>query len=489
MKRVDWADLHGWSVEREASTPLFRQLYLQVRAAIAAQRVRPGTRLPSTRLLASRLGVARASVVAAYEELLAEGYVTGRTGSGTYVSEALPAPVGDGRRASRPHALREAPLPEHARVFESLLPQRGPAVPAPFATGRTTVDNRTLEAWRRISHRALRDFSPVHLGYTDPAGLPELRAVLCDYLQAARAVRCDPEQIVITNGTQQAIDLAIRVLLRRGDDVWLEDPCYLLTHGALVAAGMRVRPIPVDGEGIDVRAGRRLAPRARAAYVTPSHQYPLGVTLSMPRRLALLEWAQATGAWIIEDDYDSVFRFEGRPLASLQGLDESARVIYAGSLNKVLFPGLRMGYAVVPRALLPAYVNLRNLTDRHPASFNQTVLAQFMAEGHFAAHLRRTRLAYQAARDALTRALARGAGDVLTFSPPEQGMHGVAYLRAGHSDAALVAGAQREGLATRALSRTYLQAPPRQGLILGFSGYSPAALTRAAGRLAQVARQ
>ncbi|HEX7928782.1 MAG TPA: PLP-dependent aminotransferase family protein, partial [bacterium] len=367
--RSQWADITPWAVERAAPTPVFRQVYLQVREAILSQALSPGARLPSSRQLSLRLRVARASVVAAYEELLAEGYITGRSGSGTYVAEGLPTPAKVSR--VRPHPAREANLPDHARVFEQLLPTARSTSTQPFTTGRTSVDNRTIAAWRRLSQRALRDFGAVHLGYADPRGLSALQAAVCDFLRAARAVRCEPDQIVITSGTQQGIDLAIRVLLRPGDPVWLEDPCYLLTHGALVAAGMHPVPVPVDDQGMDVAAGLQRAPRARAAYVTPSHQYPLGVTLAMPRRLALLDWAHRTGAWIIEDDYDAVFRYGGRPLASLQGLDEGQRVIYVGSLNKLLFPGLRLGYAVVPRALLPAFVNLRNLTDRHPPTFVQ----------------------------------------------------------------------------------------------------------------------
>jgi len=400
----------------------------------------------------------------------------------------LPEPVG----RPRPRvagAARTAPLPEHARVFEELLEFGRPSDPVPFGTGRTLVDERTSEIWRRLSQRALRSLGPAHLGYSDPRGLPELRAAVCDFLRAARAVRSEPDQVVITSGTQQAIDVAIRVLLRPGDQVWMEDPGYPLTHGALVAAGAAVRPVPVDGQGLDVERGIATAPRARMAYVTPSHQYPLGVVLSMARRMALLAWARAEGAWIVEDDYDSVFRYAGRPLASLQGLDDSGRVIHVGSLNKMLFPGLRMGYAVVPRALLPAFVNVRNLIDRHPASVTQVVLAEFMREGYFTAHLRRTRQAYERARDVLVAGLARGAAGLLSARAPEQGMHLTAYLADGASDVGLEQAARRDGVAARALSRTYLRARRRPGLILGFTGYAPHAIAQAARRLGRTAAE
>jgi GntR family transcriptional regulator/MocR family aminotransferase len=373
-------------------------------------------------------------------------------------------------------------------VFEQLLDFGRPNDPMPFSTGRCSVDDRSAETWRRLSQRSLRALGPAHLGYSDPRGLPELRAAVCEYLRAARAVRCEPDQIVITSGTQQAVDLAIRVLLRPNDEVWIEDPCYLVTHGALVAAGMRARPIPVDDHGLDVARGLRIAPRARAVYVTPSHQYPLGVVLSMARRMALLDWARATGAWIVEDDYDSVFRYAGRPLASLQGLDDDGRVIHTGSLNKMLFPGLRMGYAVVPRGVLPAYVNVRNLVDRHPATVNQAVLAEFMREGHFTAHLRRTRLVYERARDALAEELARRATDHLALEVPEQGMHLTAFLREGISDLAVERAARAGGVAVRAISRTYLRAPRRSGLILGFTGHATHAIRGAAIRLVEIVR-
>ena len=218
----------------------------------------------------------------------------------------------------------------------------------PFNTGRTLIDARTAETWRSLTHRAVRRLGPDDLGYADPAGLIALRTNICDYLRAARAVRCEPDQIVITAGTQQALDIAIRVLLAPDDDVWVEDPGYPLTHAQLLLAKVRPHAIPVDGEGLIVDAGRRAAPRARAVFVTPSHQFPTGVAMSMTRRLELLAWARESGAVIIEDDYTSEFRYSGPPLASLQGLADSEQVIYVGTLNKALFPGLRLGYAVVP---------------------------------------------------------------------------------------------------------------------------------------------
>jgi GntR family transcriptional regulator / MocR family aminotransferase len=460
-----WADLYAWQLDRASRTPLTRQIYMQVRSAVLSGVLRPGTRVPSSRTMAAKLGVARASVVLAYEHLLAEGYVESRHGSGTFIANDLTGLAS--RRRIAPRARRRA-------------------VPT---SARTLIDARTAETWRSLTHGAVRRLGANDLGYTDPAGLAELRGSICDYLQAARSVRCDPEQIVITAGTQQAIDIAIRVLLAPGDEVWVEDPGYPLTHAQLLLAKARPHPIPVDAQGLVVGAGLRTAPGARAAFVTPSHQFPTGVALSMARRLELLAWARQSGAFIVEDDYTSEFRYSGPPLASLQGLDDSEQVIYVGTLNKALFPGLRIGYAVVPRALLQAFVGARYLMDRQPATLQQAVVCEFMQQGHFAAHIRRMRQLYREQRDALAATLIRRAADWLDVAVPDQGMHLVAYLRDGRSDIAVEAAAQRAGIVVRAISRFYRAASPRAGLMLGFSGFPRQLIVPAAAQLARLVAQ
>jgi GntR family transcriptional regulator/MocR family aminotransferase len=487
VRAASWADLYGWQIDRASATPLFRQVYLQMRAAILSRHLGAGTKLPSTRDLAAELGVARASVVAAYEQLLAEGCIAGKVGSGTYISSDLPEPIdGASRRLQRPAA---APRLQAARELPTFPDAMVESEDRPFSTARTLMDARTVEVWRRLTQRAFRSFAPIHRGYSDARGLAELRQAICDYLQAARAVRCEPDQIIVTAGTQQAIDIALRVLLAPGDEVWVEDPGYPMTQAALVAAGARLRPIPVDAHGIDVAAGIRLAPKARAVFVTPSHQYPLGVVLSMGRRLELLAWARESGAFIIEDDYHSEFRYGGRPLASLQGLDEGQRVIYVGTLNKVLFPGLRLGYVVVPPVLLQAFVATRYLMDRQPPTLAQTMVTAFMREGYLAAHIRRMRLLYRAQRDLLVAELGRRLGDDVAVAAPDQGMHLVAYLRRGLGDVAVARAAREAGVISRPISRMYRDAPARQGFLLGFTGYPRQVLLPAAARLADVVRQ
>ncbi len=455
---------------------MIRQVYDQVRSAIHAGALKPGGRLPSSRDLARRLGVARASVVAAYDQLLAEGYAEGRTGSGTYVSGDL-----SGVLDIRPGAE----LAPAARSRSSAVPAP-PELAQTFSNGRTLMDARALDGWSASTRRALRNLTPEHFGYSDPAGDPRLRAAVADYLRAARGVVCEPDQVVITTGAQHAVDLAVRLLLKPGDRVWLEDPGYASTWSALTAAGADAVAVPVDRSGLVVQAGVARAPDAKAAFVTPSHQYPLGVALSMGRRLELIAWARQTGAWILEDDYASEFRYAGAPLASLQGLDGGERVIYVGTLNKALFPGLRLGYLVAPRALARAFADLRRLADRQPPTITQAITLDFMESGQFAAHIRRRRLAYRAQRDALAEALERRLGHLLEPDVPDQGMHLIAYLKDGRPDVEVEAAALANGVVARAISPLFHDLAPRTGLMLGFTGFPVRAMDGGVARLAAV---
>jgi len=483
MQQSSWAEIYPWRPPG-AGEPVIRQVYDQVRQAIHAGALAPGGKLPSSRGLATHLGVARASVVAAYDLLQAEGYIEGRRGSGAYVAGDL-----SGVLEVRPPAAvaQAAPSPEPpARVRElaDLALPAGGREPQAFTNGRTLMDARALDAWSRATRRALRTLEPLHFGYTEAAGMPELRAEIAAYLRAARGVICEPAQVVVTAGAQHAADLAARILLEPGAPVWVEDPCYEPTWRALTAVGARLHPIPVDRSGLDVAAGLAIAPRARMAFVTPSTQYPLGVTLSLARRLELIAWAREAGAWIVEDDYASEFRYSGPPLASLQGLDGGERVIYVGTFNKSLFPGLRLGYLVAPPPLAAAFATARALADRQPPTITQAIVLEFMRSGEFAAHIRRRRLAYRAQRDALVAALRARLGGTLAVEAPDQGMHLMAFLQPGISDLAVQAAAAARGIVARAISGFYHDAPPRSGLLLGFSGFPPEAMAPAAARLA-----
>ena len=482
--RRGWADLYAFEIDRASSAPVFRQIYLQLRSAILSGTLRPSTRLPSTRELASRLGVSRSAVVSAFEQLLAEGYAVGKTGAGTFIASGFPEPFAPAaRRKPRPAVSSAAAA--FSRKPGGDLDVTSQNDERPFNLGRTLIDARTAELWRKLSARSLRSFGREHLGYADPRGIVELRRAVCDYLQAARGVRCDAEHVVVTAGTQHALDIVIRVMPEPDRPVWIEDPGYSLTRLALAAANVKVVPVPVDQHGIDVAEGIRRAPGARAVFITPSHQFPKGVALSMARRLELLAWARETGAFIIEDDYASEFRYGGRPLASLQGLDDAGRVIYVGTLNKALFPGLRLGYAVVPPSLMRAFVTARYLMDRQPSTFCQAVVTDFMEEGHFASHLRRMREAYRSQRDTLVASIRRRLSEYLTVDPPDQGMHLVAYTRRGQSDVTLQRAARQHGVVVHAMSRLYVEAPAQSALMLGFSGYPRQLIAPAIGRLAR----
>ena len=478
---MSWADVYPWQVPAPGE-PVIRHVYDQVRGAIHAGALRPGERLPSSRDLATELTVARASVVAAYDQLLAEGYAAARKGSGTYVSDDLSGVLD----LKRPPPARPAAAPADinpAYLTDASLPPLSPFAQT-FSNGRTLMDARALDAWSKSTRRALRTLDPVHFGYSDPAGEMPLRAAIADYLRAARGVVCEPGQVIVTSGAQQAVDLSARLLLKPGDPVWLEDPGYQPTWHALTAAGADITAVPVDRSGLVVKAGIAAAPAARAAFVTPSHQYPLGVALSMGRRLELIAWARAARAWIVEDDYAAEFRYEGAPLASLQGLDGGERVIYVGTLNKALFPGLRLGYLVAPRALAEPLAAIRRLADRQPPTITQAITLDFLQSGQFAAHIRRRRLAYKAQRDALAAALNRRLGHILEPDVPDQGMHLIAYLKDGRSDLEVEAAAEAKGVIARAISRLYHRQPPRSGLILGFTGFPASAMDAGVARLA-----
>jgi GntR family transcriptional regulator / MocR family aminotransferase len=481
------------ALDAQNGSPLYRQLYEALRRAILAGQLKPGTRLPSTRELAEDLRVSRNTVMNAYEQLLAEGYVEGQTGSGTYVSRLLPeellharaVPGRAPRAASKGRALSKrgqmlAATPVNvARVT-------GPS--RPFRPGSPAIDAFPFELWSRLVARHWRRPRRDLLNYGEPGGYHPLREAIAAYLGAARAVRCEPGQVIVVAGAQQALDLAARVLTDAGDAVWVEEPGYLGAKGALTAAGARLVPVPLDEEGLSVEAGARLAPSARLIYASPSHQYPSGVTMSLSRRLALLEWAGRAGAWVIEDDYDSEYRYEGRPLGALQGLDREQRVVYLGTFSKVLFPALRIGYVVVPPDLVDAFCAARALADRHSPTVEQAVLADFLNEGHFARHIRRMRALYAERQAALVAAGREELGGLLELKPADAGLHLTGLLPAGRSDLEASRAAESLGVDAQPLSAFYLRRPARGGLVLGYAAYDEREIREGVRRLARALR-
>lgn len=482
MRRGSLADLLHVQLDRAGGPSLVRQIVDQLGAAVRTGAIPGGTRLPATRSLGLSLRVSRSSVVAAYEQLAAEGYVSGRGGSGTYVSGDLPdqrprRPPNAARTASCPGALPAGLSPE-GRAAAAFAAAMQPTLAVPFATGAPSADARSALAWRRcvLRHVAGSDAAP----YGDPRGLAALRAAMTAHLRATRSVDVAGGSLLVTSGAQGAVSLAARVLVGPGDPVWVEDPCYLPTIAVLRAIGARILAVPVDADGFDIQAALRLEPRARAAFVTPSHQYPTGAVLSMPRRLALVAWARREGGWIVEDDYDGEFRYAGRPLAALQGIGAADRVVYAATVSKALSPGLRLGCALVPRDLEAVFAAARFAGDREPPALTQAALADFMAEGHFAAHIRRQRVAYRARRDACVSVLRETFGDDAAPTVPDQGMHLTLRLRDGIDADAVEAAAAARGVVARSIPKLALAARMPPSLMLGFAGFDDGALLKAA---------
>ncbi|NHL69849.1 PLP-dependent aminotransferase family protein [Burkholderia ambifaria] len=471
-----------------AAGDLSRQLAQALRDAVRRGNVRPGDTLPSTRLLAASLEVARGTVVDAYAQLVAEGFLESRGGAGTRVANALaePPPAGE-PAAARPRAAH-AGLPEPAATFARIAREFRPLPAAPFAisvpVGLTAPD----DIWRRLGNRLRARGAGAPSGYADPQGALPLREAIADYVRRSRSVRCSADQVVITSGTQQGLHLASQVLLGAHDRAWVENPAYRGITALLESTGRRdamVR-VPVDADGIDVEAGIRVAPDARAAFVTPSHQYPLGMPMSMARRNALLGWARTHQAWVVEDDYDSELRYEGYPFPSLQGLDPD-RVVYLGTFSKILFPSLRLGYVIAPDDLVPAFCGARVLMDRHAPTADQHVLAAFIAEGHLDRHIRRVRGVYAEQRALLIDTLdARLPRERAWVQPGDQGMHVVLWLAAGIDDLDVAARAAQAGVAVRAVSPMFAPGTERPGLVLGFGGFDRARMEAAAQRLADV---
>lgn len=504
-------------LDRTSPRPLHEQVTGQLRRLILRGALPPGTRLPPSREAARELGVSRKLVVLAYEQLRAEGYLEARVGSGTRVRPSLPAhllrpemrsgPAGSPASGSSAPAspasastsprppLRTAATPppprlsrQGARLAASRkVPDRAPVVRGAFRPGTTSPGDFPVRTWTRISGALWRDQGPALIHYGDGRGLPALREAIADHVRRYRAVRCTSAQVMVTSGSQQALDLVARMLVDPDDPVGLEEPGYRGARLALSAAGAHLHPIPVDGEGLrvpDASAGEPPLPPLRLVYTTPSHQYPLGTTLTLERRLRLLEWARETGAWIVEDDYDSEFRYESRPLPALQGLDDAGRVIYVGTLSKVLAPGLRVGFLVLPEALVEPFRAARAAVDVHSPLVLQATMAEFIQQGHLERHIARLRGVHDERRETLRAALTTRLGGLLELVGGEAGLHLTALLPRGVDDRRISVLAGHRGIEAPALSDYCLGAPERTGLVLGYGGVAAGEIPAAVDRLA-----
>jgi GntR family transcriptional regulator / MocR family aminotransferase len=473
---------------RKTNGPLYRRVYHALKSTIREGRLAAEARLPSTRALAADLRVSRNTVMLAYEQLLAEGYVVSRNRATASVASTLPMSAAPSSSRPKPGSL--PPLSAYARRLTTLLgtPPTRPSrsdLRYDFRYGEPSIDEFPREIWRRLLAARARRPARDAFGYADPAGHAPLRAALAEYLKRARGVVCEPDQIVITSGSQQGFDLAARVLLDPGEVAVVEEPHYPGVTIPFEAAGARLAYTPVDSGGLQTR---RLPARARVAYVTPCHQFPTGVIMPLERRLALLAWAARAGSWVIEDDYVSEFRYEGHPLEALQSLDRDGRVVYVGTFSKTLFPALRVGYLVLPTSLVSSFVAAKWAADRFSATLAQEALADLITTGQFERYLRRAGNRNAAKRRALIGALRQHFGDRVEIAGENTGVHLVVWLNdvRPRDLSAVIARARAAGVGLYSVAPFYTSPPPRAGLLFGYASLTEAEIRAGVRRVAEV---
>ncbi len=465
--------------ERPPHSTLTRWLYQELRRAILERRLPPGARLPATRDFAVQYGVSRGTVVTVFELLQAEGYLIGRVGAGTRINERLSQDVLK-KPALQPR-IRKLPLP--IRGLSTSRPAR------PFRPYEPALSEFPVEIWARVAGRRLRRASASLLAGGDPRGYAPLRQAIAAYLGSSRGVNCSADSVVMVSGVQQGLDLIARLLIKPGDAVWVEDPGYFGAVAAFRQAGATIIPVPVDEGGLSVSQGENLCKSPKGAYLTPAHQFPLGMAMPVERRIAALKWARETGAFLIEDDYDSEYRFDGRPMPALQGLDKGGSVIFLGSFNKVLFPSLRSGYLVLPPALLDPLLALRLGVDFHPPSLDQAILCDFMTEGHLGRHIRRMRDMYASRLAALQHQARRYLAGLLDVSPVQAGLNTAGFLRNGMVSRQAEEVAANHGIEAPGLDRFTLGRKQVEGLLLGFAAFDEREIRRGIVTLAAALEQ
>lgn len=467
---------------RSRHQTLTNWLYGELRSAILDGRLAPGARLPSSRDFASQYDLSRGTVVSVLERLQAEGYITSRVGFGTWVNRVEP-PRPARQATSTPAYIRrvfstyERPQPWIDQAFVEGIRS--------FRIGVPAINEFPSEIWGRLAADRGRNFGSWLKEGADRHGYRPLRDAIAEYLRTSRGVRCTADQIVIVSGIQQALDLLARLLLKHGDPIWMEDPGYFGARIAFDNVGARMIAVPVNDEGLSVSAGMKICPGAKGAYVTPAHQFPLGVTMSLERRMALLSWAARAGAFVIEDDYDSEYRFEGAPVPALQSLDNHSSVIFIGSFSKTLFPALRVGYVVLPAQLVDPFVALRYRTDFRNSSFDQAVLCDFIVDGHLARHLRRMRILYAKRLESFAEGARQYLGGLLEISNVRAGLCTIGYLKNGMTSRQAEELAAAQGVEVLAVDRCTLRCPDPNALLLGFGGFDELALRQGLIRLAK----
>lgn len=477
------------ALDNNTAIPLHQQLYEELRRAILSGRLLPRQRIPSTRSLAKSLGISRTTVTSCYEQLLSEGYLETIVGSGTYVCAQLPddllhsTPVESVQKTVPPIQLSKYAA-RLAEIDTSLIDE--PNIQISFRYGRPAFDHFPMQTWRKLLSRHCRDNS-TWLDYaTDALGYKPLREAIARYLSRSRAVQCEPEQVIITNGTQQALYLIMRLSIEFGDAIALEDPGYLSARRIFLSQGAKLLPVRVDESGLIVKDLAKYANESiKLVYVTPSHQFPTGAILSLPRRLELLAWAQQNSAMIIEDDYDSEYRYGDRPIPALQGLAQTDSVLYIGTFSKVLFPSLRIGYLVLPPSLISLFARAKWLSDRSLPSLEQQVLADFIEQGHIDRHIRKMRSLYDLRRQALVQALKANFGEKANILGEKAGLHLMVRLQTHLTDEEIIQRAARVGVGMMSAQPSYLNANCAGEFIFGYSELTQEQIQQGISRLAQ----
>jgi GntR family transcriptional regulator / MocR family aminotransferase len=466
---------------RKSNQEIWRWLYTELRSAIIDGRLKSGARLPSTRNLAAQYGLARSTVVAAFQQLQAEGFVSSEVSAGTFV---VPAPVWEmtspAKQSSSRQVISRAAIAKRTQSLlkTTFLQPASHSIGKAFRGYEPAIDLFPVELWARIAARVYRKAPRSLYGQGDRGGYPPLRRAIAEYVGHSRGVRCSAEQIIITSGAQQALDLLARVLLDPGDEVWMEDPGYPGASQAFQSAGASVIPIPVDGDGMDVATAIKSSPAARVVYVTPANQFPLGTVMSAERRVELLSWAARAGAWIIEDEYDAEYRYSWKPIASLHSLDRTGSVIYVGTFTKMLFNALRIGFIVVPERVGEAFRIARSFMDRHAPTLDQAVLTEFINEGHFGRHVRKMRQIYSERSQLLTEEANRRLSGLLDVENAQSGMCTVAWIKTHVTEMAVTRRAEQLGLEVVPISSFVSKYQQKPALFLGFAGCNASEIKR-----------
>ncbi len=486
-KHAGGALLQGFDVDRNSPIPIYRQIENTLRRLILDGTLSSGRKLPSTRELAMELGVSRITVKSVYEQLVAEGYLTAKTGSGTFVTTGLKLEMSsDFTRPSPSVSAPKTNLPVRAASIESSKASVRHGATDPFRPGVPALDLFPVKLWMKYLSDATLTGARRHLSYGDVIGNPALRRAIAKHLTDARGMRVDPDEIIITSGAQQAFVLISFVLLTHGDTVWYEDPGHIAGRDVMQIMGANVAPVPIDDEGLDLRYATQHHPMPKVIFTTPSHQQPLGITMSLTRRLALLNYAKDNDAWVIEDDYDSEFRYRGRPLPALSALDSERKVFYVGTFSKSMFAAMRLGYIVVPRSLTDAFAKAKTLLGQTSSAVVEQAMADFMEEGRFVEHIRKMRRIYRDRRDTLFESLSHESAGLLAPQQTDAGMHMLAWLPDGWDDQTAHRALLQQGIESLPLSVYSLASTQRPALVLGFSGAQESQIPKLVKRTAQI---